>query len=260
MDISPIQNQEIVVSVIMPAYNAAPYIEKAIRSVMAQTFPHWELLVIDDCSTDTTVSVVQTLMQEDARIQLIRCKCNQGVAAARNLGLDKCRGKYAALLDSDDIWHPEKLAKQLQLANEKHADIVYCSYQIMNENGCKICEDFLVPPQTDFQASLIQSVISCSTVVLSREIVDAYRFSTEFYHEDLALWLCLLKDGYRAYGVEDVLAGYRVMNGTRASNKFRTVLHRWKIYRQMLHFSLAKSSMLLFRYGLLGLKKYKRFH
>lgn len=249
-----------IASVVMPSYNEQKNIEAAIRSVMRQTLQDWELLVVDDCSTDATVSIVKKLMQEDERIKLICSNCNQGVAAARNHGLDLCRGDYVALMDSDDIWFPDKLAKQIQLAQEKAADIVYCSYQIINDAGSSICADFIVPPATDFQASLTQSVMSCSTILLSREIVDHYRFSTKYYHEDLALWLQLLKDGYKAFGVEEVLASYRLSSGTRASNKLRTVYHRWKIYRKMMGFSVFQSSKLLIRYALLGLQKYKRFH
>jgi len=249
-----------IVSVIMPAYNEQKNIEQAIRSVIGQSFQDWELLVVDDCSTDETVSIVKRLMQEDNRIRLICNSRNHGVAAVRNQGMDLCCGTYVALMDSDDLWFPDKLSQQIHLAKTKNADIVYCSYQIINESGDRICDDFIVPPTTDFQSSLIQSVISCSTVLLSREIVEKYRFTTQHYHEDLALWLQLLQDGYKAFGVEAVLASYRVMSGTRASNKFRTVFHRWKIYREMMHFSPFRSSILLFQYGLLGLKKYKRFH
>lgn len=248
----------VAVSVIMPAYNAGRYIETAIRSVMAQTFSDWELIVIDDGSKDITVEVAEQLAREDSRITLLRNETNMGVAKTRNRGLALAKGEYVALLDSDDVWYPQKLEKQVILARETRADVVYCSYAIVDENGKKKCDDFVVPAGTDFHASLIKGVISCSTALLSRTLVDTYRFDDTFYHEDLALWLQILKAGHIARGVTDVLAEYRVMDGTRAANKLKSAANRWQIYRELLGFSVWKSATLLMQYGVLGLKKYKR--
>lgn len=246
------------VSVIMPAYNAERFVEEAVCSVIGQTVLDWELLVLDDCSYDGTCAIVERLAGADNRIRLIRNQQNIGVAKTRNRGMDLCKGQYVAFLDSDDVWHPDKLERQIALMQETGADILYCSYGIMDENGEKRCDDFVVPKSTDFEASLIQSVISCSTALLSRKIVDIYRFDTIYYHEDLALWLRLLRDGYKACGVPEVLANYRVMAGTRAGNKLRVAAYRWEIYRRQLGFSVARSAKLLLQYGLLGLKKYKK--
>ena len=246
------------VSVIMPAYNAERFIEEAIGSVIRQTFQDWELLVIDDGSTDATVAVVEKLARTDSRITLLRNEVNMGVAKTRNRGLDLCRGRFAALLDSDDIWHPQKLERQLQLAEDTGADVIYCSYGIVDEWGKKLCEDFIVPARTNFEASLIKGVISCSTALLSKKIVDNYRFDTKYYHEDYALWLQILRDSYTACGNVEVLADYRVMNGTRASNKLRSAAYRWQIYRKLLKFNVIKSAGLLAQYGFLGLKKYRK--
>ena len=246
------------VSVIMPAYNAERFVEAAIRSVMAQTITDWELLVLEDGSTDGTALVVQKLAQEDHRIHFLPNVSNMGVARTRNRGLDLCRGRYIALLDSDDIWLPDKLEKQLELAERTGADIVYCSYGIIDEYGNKMCDDFLVPPEVNFEDFLSRSVISCSTVLFSRQIADQYRFMTAFYHEDLALWLQLLQDGFKACGVEQVMAHYRIMKGTRASNKLKSAINRWRIYRQYLHLPIGKSCALMVEYALKGIKKYKK--
>ena len=246
------------VTVVMPAYNAERYIEIAIRSVMGQTFTDWELIVIDDGSKDATMEIVERLASEDGRITLLRNEANMGVAKTRNRGMARSRGQYVALLDSDDVWHPEKLEKQVALAKETGADVVYCSYALVDENGRKKCDDFIVPAQTDFNASLTKGVISCSTALLSRKVTETYRFDNTYYHEDLALWLQILKAGHVAYGVSDVLADYRVMEGTRAANKLNSAAHRWQIYRKLLGFSVFKSGKLLLKYAVLGLKKYKR--
>lgn len=246
------------VSVVMPAYNVEKWIARTIQSVQEQTVQDWELLVIDDCSSDATRSIVEQLAAEDGRIILITNETNQGVAKARNRGMDLGRGRYVALLDSDDIWYPEKLERQIRLAEESAAGVIYCSYGIVDEQDRKICEDFIVPESTDFDASLVKSVISCSTVLFSRQIVDAYRFGTEYYHEDLALWLRILRDGHAARGVTEPLADYRVIAGSRSFNKFRTIVYRWEIYRNYLGLSCIKSVKLLVRYAVLGLRKYRK--
>ena len=254
------QHQQPTVSVIMPAYNAERFIEEAIRSVMDQTYTDWELLVIDDSSKDATCAIVERLAEQDKRITLLRNEVNMGVARTRNRGFDLCKGRYVALLDSDDVWYPRKLERQLELAESTKADVIYCSYQIVDAQGQSVCDDFIVPPVTDFDDSLIKTVISCSTALLSRGIVDTYRFVTDYYHEDLVLWLQLLRDGCTARGVTEILAQYRFLEGTRSSGKVRSAINRWRIYRDYLNLPLLKSAVLITRYALLGLKKYSKSH
>lgn len=246
------------VSVVMPSYNKEQFIEQAIRSVMVQTFEDWELIIVDDCSTDHTISIVEKLVQEDSRIHFYSNPRNMGAANTRNRGMELATGTYVALLDSDDVWYPEKLERQLAVARETGADIVYCSYEIIDENGQKKCDDFLVPEETDFEASLTKGVISCSTALLSRTVVDTYRFEPQFYHEDLAFWFKILRSGCIARADTAVLAQYRLMNGTRSFNKFRSARFRWSVYRNMLGFSRIKSVNLLLQYIVLGLIKYRR--
>ena len=246
------------VSVIMPAYNAAAYIEEAIRLVITQTFTNWELIVIDDGSTDTTCAIVRQLMAEDPRIQLVQNPANMGVAHTRNRGLDLCRGDYVALLDCDDIWLPNKLEAQLSLAAESGADIVYCSYGIVDETGATRCDDFIVPAGITYREALACSVISCSTAMLSHRIAETYRFRTDYYHEDLVLWLELLRDGYTAVGVTDVLAQYRVAPHSRASNKIKSAVRRWIVIRRCMREPFFSSVGAMWRYALLAGRKYKK--
>lgn len=247
-----------VIYIIMPAYNAEAFVEESIRSVIGQTYRNWKLTVIDDCSSDNTVAVIRKLAEEDSRISLVCNEENLGVAKTRNSGLEMHAGEYVALLDSDDVWLPEKLERQMARMLETNADVLYCSYGIIDENGRKSCEDFIVPETVDFNGFLSRSVISCSTALFSPAVTKQYRFRTDLYHEDLELWLRLLRDGKTACGNSDVLACYRVMQGTRAGNKVRSALHRWKVYRDGMGFPVHKCVSLMFRYGILGLKKYKK--
>ena len=246
------------ISVIMPAYNMERFIETAIRSVMNQTYRDWELLVIDDGSKDATCAIVERLAAEDARIQLIRNEKNMGVARTRNRGFDLCRGDYVALLDSDDVWHPQKLEKQLARMQQTGADLSYCSYALVGETGERVKADYLVPDSIDFEGLLRENVIGCSTVMLTAEVTASYRFTADFYHEDYVLWLELLRAGKKAAGCREVLVDWRYLQNSRSFNKAQAAKNRWKIYRAYLKLPLLKCVAVFGSYATLSLRKYIR--
>lgn len=247
------------VSVVMPAYNGEKFIEAAVRSVMAQSVSDWELLILDDGSRDGTWRIAQALAREDERIRLYRNDGNLGPAKTRNRGLDLCRGKYVALLDCDDLWYPRKLEAQLALMEGTKADVVYCSYAIIDHGGQKCCSDFIVPETTDLEATLVRNVISCSTAMLSRDVAKGYRFPETDHHEDLALWLRLLGDGKRAVGTPRVLAAYRIRPGVRACQKLRVARPLWELYRSGLGLTVGESACCFLRYAVAGFRKYQRW-
>ena len=246
------------VSVIMPAYNAALFIEEAINSVISQTITDWELLVIDDCSTDATGDIVNTIAARDSRVKLLVNENNMGAAGSRNRGLDIFRGQYVALLDSDDYWYPQMLEKMLARAEETRADIIYCSYELVDEQGKKVCNDFLVPEKTSFRESIVRSVITCSSVLLTGELAKNNRFPMNMYHEDIAMWFQILRDGGTARGVPEVLAAYRQRSDSKTANKLKSAGRRWIIYRKHLKMPILDSAITMVRYGYYGLKKFKR--
>lgn len=248
------------VSVIMPAYNAAAYIEEAIRSVMAQTYGSWRLLVLDDGSSDDTVEIVERLAGEDSRISLFRNAENLGAARTRNRGLDLCSEGYVAFLDSDDRWHPDKLAAQVALAEQTAADLVYTSYAIIDNDGNPCRHPYIVPAQTGFEYMLKENVIGCSTVLLSPRAARQYRFSNGFYHEDYCLWLDMLRDGCQAAGCPQVLTEWRLIYGSRSYNKSNGVRQRWRIYQEHLRLPLWKCVVSFIGYAVNGAKKYCKKH
>ena len=246
-----------IVSVVMPAYNAERYIEEAIRSVQAQTMENWELIVVDDHSADGTAALIQTFADQESRIRPIFSRINRGAAGSRNLALDMCRGQYVAFLDADDIWRPQKLEKQLEKASATGADIIYCSYALFDASGKKCHADFVVEEQTTLEKMLVRSVMSCSTVLLSVSTIRTKRFPTNLYHEDYAFWLDLLRSGFTAVGVTEVLAGYRVISGSRSFNKLKSAKNRWRVYRDYLGLPLIPSMKAMACYTFNGLKKYR---
>lgn len=252
------ENKKPLVSVIMPAYNSERFIAEAILSVISQTVTDWELIVIDDGSTDMTQNIVAMYAQTDKRIRLIVNEKNMGVAKSRNIGLDQFCGQFVALLDSDDYWQPHMLEKMVARAKETMADIVYCSYALVDESGQKVCNDFIVPLQTTFNDAIVRLVITCSSVLMTSDIARRYRFPVNLYHEDTALWFQIMKDGAIARGVTEVLAAYRQHEGSRASNKIRNACERWPIYRKFLKMSIPATIITMIRYGYYGIIKFKK--
>lgn len=247
-----------VVSVIMPAYNAAAYVEEAIASVQRQTMQAWELLVIDDCSTDSTYAKAKAMVQGDPRIQVLRNVKNSGVARTRNRGIDRAQGAYIAFLDSDDVWHPEKLHRQLEKMAEENAQVGYCSYAIIGASGEKVKADYLVPETMTFEDILKENSIQCSAMLIRADVVKKFMFNTEFFHEDYVLGLQMLQNGYKAAGCREILLDWRYIENSRSFNKWKAAKNRWKIYRKFLKLPLGKSAVVFCHYTAGGLRKYLR--
>lgn len=246
------------VSVVMPAFNAQVYIEEAIASVLSQSLSDLELLVIDDGSEDKTREIVAAVAEKDHRVRLLVNEQNMGVANARNRGMELCRGRYVALLDSDDYWLEGMLQKMVDRAEETGADIIYCSYAIVDEEGKPLCNDFIVPEQTTYEQSLVRSVITCSTVLMTGQLAKNNRFPLGLYHEDIALWFQILRSGGTARGVPQVLAAYRQRRNSKTANKFKSACRRWVIYRKYLKIPFFKSIGVMYKYAYYGFKKFKK--
>lgn len=244
------------VSIIMPAFNSECYIGDAIASVLAQSVSDWELIVVDDCSSDGTVQIAEAFSESDDRIKIVRMPENGGVAKARNRGVSEARGIYVALLDSDDLWEPDKLELQVALAKKSNAPIVYCSYDLVSKDGKDLEKPFVVPPVTDFEAMLEESVISCSTCFISTELMRAHSFSSDYQHEDYVLWMTLLREGHAARGCTEILMHYRQIPGSRSNDKLKSAKGRWEAYRKGLGLPIGKSFVSFVRYAVHGVRKY----
>lgn len=244
------------VSVVIPAYNAERYLEDTVRSVLRQTYQDFEIILVDDCSTDGTLALAERLAKEDSRITVVQNPRNQGVAETRNRGIRQASGAYIALLDSDDVWTLEKLEKQVEMLTRRNADGVYCSYDFMDEGGRPIGKPFLVPEETSFRDMLVESVISCSTLIIKAGALKAHPFNNQYYHEDYVLWLELLQAGYTFCGVKDVLAHYRQVAGSRSNDKCNAAKKRWMIYRDYLKLPLLRSLWYFGGYAFHAVKKY----
>lgn len=248
--------KEPLVSVIMPCYNAEAYLDEAIASVAAQSLRDWELLILDDGSSDRSPLIAEAWARRDPRIRCLRNPRNMGVARTRNRGIDLAAGSWIALLDSDDVWHADKLARQLERAGESGAQLLYSAYSMFRTGEAG--RPYAVPPTVDYDRLLVENVIGCSTVMISRAALGERRFKPGFYHEDYALWLELLRSGVKAAGCTELLVDWRIVTASRSFDKRSAAKNRWQIYRKAEKLSLLRSLRVFSEYALRGLAKHRR--
>lgn len=242
------------VTVIIPLYNGARTIVDTLRSACAQTVRELEILVIDDGSSDGGPALVEAFSRDDTRVRLLRNEKNLGVGRTRNRGMREAHGEYFAFLDSDDLWKPQKLERQLALLERTGADLCYAAYAFIDEAGKETGREYRVPQSVTYDELLGENVIGCSTAVLRRSHAQGLWMDPRFFHEDYVFWLELLKSGRRAVGVDEVLVLYRT--GGRSGNKLKAAKNRWIVYRQSQGLGFWKSCACFWRYVKGTRKKY----
>lgn len=247
------------VSIVMPAYNSEKYITEAINSVIAQTYEDWELIVLDDGSEDDTLQIINKCALKDPRIKAYSNKMNMGVAKTRNKGIDLAVGEWIAFLDSDDMWHPAKLEKQLKFANEKSAGFIFTGSSYINKKGEPFKKVFEVPPKSTYKGLRKQNVISCSSVLIKKKHFKEIKMERDDLHEDYIAWLKILKTGIIAYGINEPLLIYRIYKGSKSSNKRKSAIATYRVYR---HIGINPISSVYFfiRYTLASVKKYRKIY
>lgn len=215
----------------MPAYNSEKYIAESIFSVIAQQYLNWELIVIDDSSSDNTVNIVRKIVDKDSRIKLFINKNNLGVAKSRNRGIDASAGEWLAFLDSDDIWQKEKLSKQFEVVVKETAEFVFTGVRYINEEGKHFKGNYEVPREVSYKELKRHNVIACSSVLLRKEYFADLRMRTGNLHEDFATWLEILKNGRTAHGINEPLLVYRLYKSSRSGNKLKTFVMTYNAFR-----------------------------
>lgn len=217
------------VSVIIPVYNAEKYIQTTIESVINQTYSDFEVIIVDDCSKDASGKIIQKLCEKHKQIHYHLQEKNQGVAVARNTGLDLAKGRYIAFLDSDDIWKQDKLKKQLDLMKNKNAAFVYSAIEMMDEQGDIKKEKRKIKEEVSYRYLLKNTVISTSSVLIDRNMVKEFKMPLMRSGQDYATWLMILRDGWIAYACDEALVRYRVSSNSLSSNKLKSIKQVWGI-------------------------------
>lgn len=229
------------VSIITPAYNSEKFIANAMDSVINQTYNNWEMLIIDDCSTDSTIDIVNEYSRKDDRIKLILQKTNMGAGHARNRAIQLSTGRYIAFLDSDDFWGMDKLSKQMDFIKATQAALVYCHYYIYNQRVNKVTHRIESPLKTTYNKMQRNDYIGFLTLLIDTEKTGKQLMPTIRRRQDWAYKLLLLKKGFDAYGIPEPLAYYRVGNQSLSSNKFKLFKYNFAVFRKVLRYSLVKS-------------------
>lgn len=232
------------VSIIIPTFNSEYTIRETVESILNQTYPYFEIIITDDSSSDTTISVIKSF--KDSRIQLNELQKNKGAGIARNTSIRMARGKYIAFCDSDDLWTADKLEIQIKFMNEKKIAFSYSSYYIINENG-EYLRTKNVSSKISFQSTLLKNEIGCLTAIYDQEMIGKRYMDEIRKRQDYLLWLKILKDIDIAEGIQAPLALYRVRQNSISRNKLGLLEYNYKVYRA-LNYTHLRSSLLLFRF------------
>lgn len=223
-------------------FNVEVFISETINSVLNQTYKNWELLLIDDCSSDKTLEIVSSFISENANIRLLKNTNNLGAAISRNKGIEASKGDYIAFLDADDIWKPEKLEKQLAFMRTEDCDVSYSSYELINEKGAPLNKEVKALTQLSYSKLLKSNYIGNLTGMYNAKVLGEIKAFNLSKRQDWLLWLAAIKkSGKPAKGIPESLAYYRVHKNGMSSNKFRLVKHNYWVYKKGLGFSVLKS-------------------
>lgn len=235
--------EEKLVSIVVPVYNSEKFIRDTVKTVKEQTYQNWELLLVNDCSTDNSAIIIKEYEKEDKRIKLIMLEKNSGAAIARNTGIKHAKGKYIAFLDSDDLWEPQKLEKQIKFMEENKYDFTYTDYEFADEEGKKLNKKVNVPSKITYRQALKNTTIFTSTVIFNVEKLGKELISMPNVRrgQDTATWWKVLKTSVIAYGLNESLSLYRRSNNTLSSNKIKALKRTWNLYRNVEELSLLKS-------------------
>ena len=247
--------QDNLVSIITPIYNAECFISDTIKSVESQTYQKWEMILVDDCSSDSSKTVIEAYAKEDARIKCLALPENSGAAIARNKGILRARGRFIAFIDSDDQWDSEKLARQLAFMKENQASFTFTAYEMVNEKGERLNKIVKVPQTINYEQLLKNTIIGCSTVIIDRQMIGDFSMPLVRKGQDTATWLSILRADHVAHGLNEVLAQYRVVSGSISSSKISALKRTWHTYRKIEKLNLVKCTYVFIFYIFNALKK-----
>lgn len=243
------------VSIITPSYNSSKFIEDTINSVISQTYGYWELIIVDDCSKDNSVSIIKKYIEKDCRIKLIQNKENKGAAETRNEALKIAKGSFIAFLDSDDLWLPKKIEEQLSFMKKNNYPISFTDYELIDEDGYFLGKVVRTVSSIDYKGYLKNTIIGMSTAMIDTNMIEPFKFVNIRTRQDTYLWITLLKRGHNAYGLNTVLANYRVRKDSISANKLKAARRVWYLYYNLEKLGLVRSAYYFMNYVFNAIKK-----
>lgn len=245
------------ISIVTPAYKAAAFVGEAIRSVQAQDYQNWEMLIVDDGSPDNTAEVVVSFAEADPRVKLIQQK-NSGPAMARQRALTAAHGRYIAFLDADDYWLPGKLSHQLAFMRAHHAAVSFTRFRRISADGRKQGHLVAIPERLTYWQLLSNTAIATSTAMVDRGLTGPFSMKKTYY-DDFALWLDLLKRGFVAHGLQEDLMRYRVVGKSVSRNKGKSAKMVWRTYREVEKLGAVYAGWCFANYAVRAFLKYRYF-
>lgn len=247
------------ISIIVPVFNVDKFIKKTMDSVIHQTYENWELILVDDCSVDQSAVIIKNYRDEllslnrikEDQVRYVLLRENKGAYNARNVGVNEAKGRYLCFLDSDDLWKPEKLNLQIEFMKETGAAFSFTSYEFADEEGNGTGKVAKVPKTLYYKQALKNTIIFTSTVMfdlnqIRKELIQMPNIPSE----DTATWWTILKSGYQAYGLDEVLTFYRRSKGTLSSNKWQAICRIWNLYRKIAELNVIQSAYYFCHYSI----------
>lgn len=241
------------VSVVIPTYNSEKYLEKTVACVLSQTYPHLEIVLVDDCSKDNTRALIEKLAQKDPRIRYHFQAKNGGAAIARNTALSLAKGRYIAFLDSDDIWEPTKLEKQLRLLQQNHP-FVFCAYDTVDDQGRMLQGKIKLKTTVTYKDLLTKTYISTPTVIYDRAFYGDVQMPLRRTGQDYAFWLVLLKKS-DATALDEALVHVTRRGNSLSKNKLQSLRDVYETQTQLEHIHKPIAAFHTLQYLLYALKK-----
>lgn len=238
------------VSIITPTYNCGKFIERTINSVLKQTYSNWEMIIVDDCSTDNTEKVVKKF-KNDKRIRYIKLKENSGAAVARTEAMKNAKGNFMAFLDSDDLWYEDKLEKQLKFMIDNNYNFTCTAYEQIDENDKELNKIIKTKKKANYNRILLDCPVGNSTVMYNVDELGKFEVPNIRKRNDDALWLQIIKKAKYIYGMDDILMKYRVRSNSISSNKLSLVKYHWQLYRDIEHLSIIRSIFHICYWGII---------
>lgn len=233
------------ISIISATFNSSQFIDDLASCIFNQTYTNWEWLIVDDCSKDDTFECLRRLENKDDRIKVFVNEVNSGAAVTRNVALENATGDYLAFVDSDDLWHPEKLEKQLLFMKKNNCLFSFTAYGLITESGAEksVYVDLKNKKNSfDYDDMLCKrATLGCSTVIIKADIISDMRMPLLRTGQDYAFWLKILKQNHRAYLLKETLTQYRIVSNSISRNKFKKAARQWQIYRKVENLPLLKS-------------------
>ena len=248
---------ETLVSIITPTYNSEKFISETIQSVLNQTYQNWEMIIVDDCSTDNTKALTEEWSKKDSRIKSIALATNSGPAKARNAGIELATGDYMTFLDADDIWFTDFIENSIKTINQTGIHFVFSSYKRSNENLEFVYSDFIVPQKVTYTDILKSNSISCLTAFVDVKTLGKKKMPEIFKRQDMGLWLQYLKEIPYAHGIQEPKAIYRIRENSLSRNKKNLIKYQWQFYREVEKLSIFQSIYYMLQWMYRGFMKYR---